>query len=562
MQQHWKTVVAGAAAAAFLLAMRPLDLDADVRELVETYTKRVQPLEKEVALSDWEAKTTGSKEAFGRFETAQKELDAALSDAAFFKQVQKLRSAGAKPSDPLLARQLEVIHLACLPKQQAPELLKKMVELSTSIEQAFNTYRGKIDGKEITENEVRRILKESNDTAERKKAWEASKGVGREVVGAGFKELIQLRNQAARRLEFENYYVMSLAANEQEEGALLQLFEELEQLTDKPFRQLKAEIDERLGKRYGVEPGDLQAWHYHDPFFQEAPKVFDVDLDAIYQKVDVLKVCRSFYAGIGLPIDRILERSDLHEKPGKVAHAFCFDIDREGDIRVLANIQPNDYWMATMLHELGHAVYDDGIERKLPFALRAAAHTLTTEGIAMMFGRLSKHGAWMRQAAGVPEETVRSAAPGAARMLRAEALVFSRWCQVMLHFERGMYRDPDQDLGKLWWDLVERYQGVRRPGGRNEPDYASKIHIVSAPVYYHNYEMGDLFASQVHRSLVRALHGDKDPKGIVYVRDQKVGKFLRERVFAPGARLSWNELTRFATSEPLSPRAFAADFLQ
>jgi peptidyl-dipeptidase A len=50
-----------------------------------------------------------------------------------------------------------------------------------------------------------------------------------------------------------------------------------------------------------------------------------------------------------------------------------------------------------------------------------------------------------------------------------------------------MYENPDQDLNKLWWDMVERYQLLKRPPGRNAPDYGSKIHIVSAPVYYHNY---------------------------------------------------------------------------
>ena len=29
----------------------------------------------------------------------------------------------------------------------------------------------------------------------------------------------------------------------------------------------------------------------------------------------------------------------------------------QGDVRVLANIVPNEYWMGTMLHELGHSVY-------------------------------------------------------------------------------------------------------------------------------------------------------------------------------------------------------------
>ena len=69
------------------------------------------------------------------------------------------------------------------------------------------------------------------------------------------------------------------------------------------------------------------------------------------------QVCREFYAGIGLPIDEVLRRSDLYERPGKSPHAFCTDIDRAGDVRVLANIVPNEYWMSTMLHELGHAVY-------------------------------------------------------------------------------------------------------------------------------------------------------------------------------------------------------------
>ena len=102
---------------------------------------------------------------------------------------------------------------------------------------------------------------------------------------------------------------------------------------------------------------DLRPWHYHDPFFQESPAVFAADLDSAYAKLDILKLCRDFYAGIGLPIDDVIARSDLYEKPGKSPHAFCTDIDREGDVRVLANIVPNEYWMGTMLHELGHSVY-------------------------------------------------------------------------------------------------------------------------------------------------------------------------------------------------------------
>ena len=72
----------------------------------------------------------------------------------------------------------------------------------------------------------------------------------------------------------------------------------------------------------------------------------------------------------------------------------------------------------------------------------------------------------------------------------------------MLRFEKGDVREPRPGSEQLWWDLVEKYQMVTAAAGRNAPDYASKIHIVSAPVYYHNYMMGELFASQVHHAIV------------------------------------------------------------
>src|SRR5581483_7673352 len=116
------------------------------------------------------------------------------------------------------------------------------------------------------------------------------------------------------------------------------------------------------------------------------------------------------------------------------------------------------------------------------------------------------------------------------RMRRNQLMIFSRWCQVVLRFEKELYHNPNQDLNKLWWDLVEKYQMVRRPEGRNAPDYAAKIHIVTVPAYYHNYMMGELFACQVHASIVREVLGGRDsPVG--YVGNPRIGEFMRRKVF-------------------------------
>lgn len=527
---------------------------------IARHLETLRPLDKAAAIAWWDANITGKDEDFRRKEEAQNRIDAVLSDPERFRELRAIRD-GAKDLTPATRRQIEVLYLQYLEKQVDPALLRQMVELANAIEKTFNVFRPVVDGKELTDNAVRGILKTSTDSAERRKAWEASKEVGARVE-ADLRKLVKLRNEAAAKLGFRNYHHMALTLAEQDEKELLALFDELDRLTREPFRAAKAEADRVLAARCGIPAADLRPWHYHDPFFQEAPAVFEADPDAAYAGQDLVKLTAAFYEGIGLPIADVLARSDLFEKPGKSPHAFCSDIDREGDVRVLCNVTPSEYWMDTMLHELGHGVYDVYIPRSVPWLLRTASHTLTTEGVAMMFGRLSKNGRWMSAMLGasVDGAVIAKAGEAARRKLRLQLLVFSRWCQVMLHFERGMYSDPDQDLNRLWWNLVELYQMVPRPEGRSAPDYGSKIHIVSAPVYYHNYLMGELFASQVHHTICREVLKGADPGATSYVGEKAVGDFMKTRVFAPGALLPWNELTKAVTGEPLNAKAFAADF--
>ncbi len=147
----------------------------------------------------------------------------------------------------------------------------------------------------------------------------------------------------------------------------------------------------------------------------------------------------------------------------------------------------------------------------------------------------------------------------AAKLRRNRLLVFSRYCQVMFRFEMSMYENPDQDLNRLWWDLVEKYQEIKRPAGRNEPDFASKYHLIGAPVYYHNYMLGEMFASQVHHALIEKILPGTNPAGAIYVGNKAAGQFMKDRVFGPGLSLNWNKLTRHATGAELSPKAFAED---
>src|SRR5262249_34880358 len=381
------------------LAMADESITDRAKKFIAAHDSKFKQLDRRAGIAWWDANISGKDEDFARKEEAQNAIDAALANPTVFAELKELKQAKdmGQIDDKVTGRCIDVLYLMYLEKQVDRALLKKIVAKANAVEQSFNVFRASVDGKEMPDAEVRKVLKESKDSARRKAVWDASKEVGAKVE-KDLKELVLLRNEAARKLGFPNFQALQLYLNEQDGAELIKLFDELDELTRDPFHKSKAEIDSILAQQYGIKVEELMPWHYHDPFFQESPAVFGVSLDSPFQKADLLQLCRDFYASIGLPIDDVIARSDLYPKKGKSPHAFCTDIDREVDVRVLRNIANNEYWMGTMLHELGHSVYSSkNIPASLPYVIRGESHILTTEGVAMQFERFSKSRGWIQK---------------------------------------------------------------------------------------------------------------------------------------------------------------------
>jgi len=552
-------------AALVLTMVAPRGYATDVKEkalkdFIAAHVARIQPLEKQTNLAWWDAAVTGDPSAYDRSSELTLQIRRIYSDPKDFAFLKEARDSG-KVEGRLLARQVTVLCNSYLANQIEPELLKQIVELGTQIEKNFSTFRGEIDGRKVTDNEIKQILKDETDSARRQQAWQASKQVG-QAVAADIVRLVKLRNEAARKLGFPNFHTMTLATGEQDVKELDKIFAELYELTNEPFRKVKADLDRVLAAKYGVEPSQLMPWHYHDPFFQETPMVYDLDLDVYYKDKNIEKLAAAFYQGIGLPVEAILAQSDLYEKEGKNPHAFCTHIDREGDVRILCNIQSNESWMETVLHELGHGVYDKYLDFEAPYLLRSPAHPFTTEAIAMFFGRLSRDPAWMQQMLGLSDAQRAEIEKVSARYVQLKQLIFARWAMVMYDFEKQLYANPEQDLSRLWWDVVEKYQFVHRPAGRTSPDWAAKIHFAAAPCYYHNYMLGELLASQLHHQLTTKVLKVKTGQDVSYVGQKKAGRFLKEKVFEAGDSYNWNRMVERATGEPLTAKYFVEQFVK
>ena len=186
-------------------------------------------------------------------------------------------------------------------------------------------------------------------------------------------------------------------------------------------------------------------------------------------------------------------------------------------------------------------------EKKLPWLLRSHPHVLTTEAMALLMGRQASEYEFLKQFCNINDSNL-------ANELRKGSirrqLVFASSTFVITDFEYELYKNPDQDLNKLWWYLYNKYYKMEIPENReNDFDWAAKYHIGLAPVYYYGYLYGEVFASDLTNRLKKLCNAN-------YIWKEESAKFLNEKLFGPGAEYKWDKLIKHATGEDFSLEAW------
>ena len=528
-------------------------------KFIEELENEVIPLYRKSNMAFFNASISGVEKDFVKASELKLELNQIFSDKERFEELKKFKEG--KISDPVLRREVDLYFNDFASNQFDETLLEEIINLSTEIERKFSIFRAKVNGKELTDNEIDEALKSSKNNKELEEIWKASKEIGEEVHEDIIK-LVRLRNKSAKELGYDNFHEMSLKLSEQDPDELSTLFDKLDELTRREFQSVKEEIDNYLSKRFSLPEEELMPWHYQDKFFQHAPEIYELDLNQYYKNQDIVEITREYFKSLDLNIDDLLEKSDLFEKDGKYQHAYCVNIDRGEDVRVVCNVKPNNDWMGTMLHEFGHAVYDKYISAKLPWRLREPAHIFTTEAIAMLFGRFASDPDWLFANGLINSDDRKKLVSESGKILRIQQLVFTRWVQVMFRFEKAMYENPDQDLNELWWKLVEKYQSLKKPESRNKPDWAAKIHVALYPAYYHNYMLGELLASQLYFYITRKVLKDKPDVDKSFTGSTDVGNYLKYLFFSFGALYPHSEMIEKSTGEKLNAGYYAEQFVK
>ena len=227
---------------------------------------------------------------------------------------------------------------------------------------------------------------------------------------------------------------------------------------------------------------------------------------------------------------------DLLPRHNKDTGNFCLNIAPGKDERISANLTNDFSDMLTLMHELGHAVYDLNTGTKLNYMDKQPAAILT-EGFATMM-----------------EDTVfaENLTKDISDKNLSKDLKEYRIKEIMLNilrieFEKSLYQNPNQDPKKLWHDLNIKYNC----GSPNEPlsNYWATInHFNENPAYHTVYFLAELFKVQLYNVLTQKF-------GPI-TQNSDVRNYLKRHFFKYGSSLPDNEIVKNATGKSLSPEDF------
>jgi len=495
----------------------------------------------------WMLETTGAQDAADIKQALDTKVRFLLQDPTIY---QNLIAWEGKIQDPLLQRQHCVLLRQCKQFHAPKDLLASIVQKETQLLMTYANFRPSIEGIPLSENDIKEILSKETDIPKRKQAWESAKEIGN-VLAPHILSLVDMRNQMAQGLGYSDYFHMQLHLQEIDPTWLFSLLTSYYEGSQNAYTTLITHVNQHLAKKLSLPVEDIGPFAWSDPFCQEDP-IDTKELDSLVANVHLINFTTSLYAEMGIDITPILNRSDLFERAGKNQHAFCIHIDREGDVRTLNNLQPTLKWLETLLHELGHAVYELGFAADTPWLLKEPPHMIPTEAMALIAGRQAYRSYVLSRLPLSPNQ--KPLISSAEMSLVRRQMIFGRWVLVMTYFEKELYANPKQDLQKLWWHLVQTYQGIAPPQGRHHHhDWAAKYHIGLAPVYYYSYLLGEMMASSLEKMLLQKT-------GSPSIFTPQAKKLLETRLFAPANRMSCAALAIHATGHPLSIDAWMQQY--
>ncbi len=479
---------------------------------------------------------------------------------------------------PLQVKQLKkILYVAANNPETVKDLVKKRISAETKQTENLFGFDFKIDGKSVSTNEIDEILSSEKNLAKRRKAWEASKEVGKGLK-TGLANLRDLRNKTVQGLGYKDYFEYQVSDYDMTTAEMKTLLEKINKELHPLYRELHTYARYEYAKQYGAKevPDLLPADWLPNRWGQDWSSLVNVqgiDLDAALKPKGaewITKQGERFYVSLGFPElpKSFWEKSDLYPAPKnakykKNNHASAWHMDLDKDVRSLMSVEPNSEWYETSHHELGHIYYYISYtDPSVPVLLREGANRAYHEAIGSLMGMAAMQKPFLENLDLIPKNTKTDEMQSLLKEALNYVVFIPFSAGTMSMFEHDLYAEnlPVDQFNKRWWELAAKYQGMAPPTVRGEEfcDAATKTHINDDAAQYYDYALSFVLLFQLHDHIAKEIL-KQDPHATNYYGNKEVGKFI-SALTKPGATGDWRKLLKDKTGSELSAKAMLEYF--
>lgn len=539
---------------------------AEARAFIEQAEAQLAKLSVEVARAEW------IYQNFITEDTASLAADAGEKfSAATVKLAHQAARFDALDLDDESRRKLKALKLALV--LPAPLDEAKNAELAKIVAELGGMYgKGKYiteAGKVLSLPEMGQIMAKSRDADELLELWQGWRQVSPPMKPL-YERQVELTNEGAKGLGFKDLGQMWRSNYDMEADAFAAELDKQWGQVKPLYDALHCHVRAKLGEHYGtdlVKPdqpipahllGNMWAQSWGNIYDIVGPANADPGYDLTeqlalhqYDEVDMVKAAEGFFTSLGFePLPDTFWQRSLFTQPKDrdvVCHASAWDLDNKEDIRIKMCIQRTGEEFAVIHHELGHNIYQRAYMDQPPLFQGSANdgfHEAIGDTIALSV--TPKYLKKMGLIETVPDE---SADIGLLMKMALDKVAFIPFGLLVDQWRWKVFSgevSPDE-YNKAWWELREKYQGIKAPVERSEDNFdpGAKYHVPGNTPYT-RYFLAHILQFQFHKALCEEA-GDKGSihRCSIYGSDD-AGKVLAEGL-EMGASQPWQETLEVMT---------------
>lgn len=436
------------------------------------------------------------------------------SDAAGTEARVRLASGAGRfadtPLDADTRRKVDLLRLSLvLPAPQTEGAADQLSQITTRLASTYSTGRIDYQGRQVTLDELETLMGTERNPARLEEMWTEWHAVAA-PMRSDYAQMVEIANQGARDLGFDNVGQMWLSNYDMPAADMEREVERLWGQLQPFYEQLHCYTRQRLNAHYGnaVVPLDqpiradllgnmwAQDWSTLMPLVRPRGGRATYDTTELltragYDPIRMTRTAEAFYSSLGLaPLpDTFWERSLLTRPADRdvVCHASAWNIDGQEDLRVKQCIQINAEHFQTIHHELGHNYYQRAY-RGQSYLYQNGAHDGFHEAIGD-FIALNITPQYLVDI-GLLRRNQIPPASADTNLLLEQALGKISFLPFALTMDQWRWQVFDgritpENYNAAWWELRQRYQGIRPPNARDETmfDPGAKYHIANNVPY-------------------------------------------------------------------------------